>query len=100
MSDEEAFAHFVRRYPLAKNHMLDYSMARILSGRLRELDKRTRKANTRADAAEAELAARQPVSWRLVNAEGTTICWYSDLDAAKSEQRTYWPSAWIEPLFK
>jgi len=52
-TDEEAYADFAKRYGPARS---DYDLARILSGRLRDLDKRTRAANKRADALERENA--------------------------------------------
>lgn len=54
MSDEEAYADFAKRYGEASS---DYELACVLSGRLRDLDKRTKAANQRADAAEAALRA-------------------------------------------
>ena len=60
-TDEEAYADFAKRYGSARS---DYDLARILSGRLRDLDKRTRAANKRADALERENETlRGAISW-------------------------------------
>jgi hypothetical protein len=57
MTDEEAYAEFVSRYAPAYERQSDYMLARILSGRLRDLDKRAKAANARADKLQAELKA-------------------------------------------
>lgn len=46
-SDEEAYTDFAKRYGQATS---DYQLACVLSGRLRDLDKRSKAANRRADA--------------------------------------------------
>jgi len=58
--DAHEDADFAKRYTDASGRCDYFTMAHVLSGRLRQMDKRAKAANTRADKAEAALAALSP----------------------------------------
>jgi hypothetical protein len=57
MSVTEEDAAFEAEWKEARSEVDYYRMAHVLSERLRQMDKRARAANARADKAEAELKA-------------------------------------------
>lgn len=83
---EESDAEFERRYGEATDFE---ALARVLSGRLRQMDKRAKAANSRADRLEQQVRSFAPRETNLVRGPMPSYGWCSanDMLAAVAEAR-------------